>query len=238
MLKLTCSRNVNKFNNMAQMILVEGSPGSGKSRAIVNLNPETTLIIKPNSKDLPFAGSRNRYKEGVNVIRVNEFKEVRAALERVNKGTAFQTVIIEDISHLFSRRVMGEANDKGYEKWTNLAVDAFSALIEMENVFRDDLTVIVIGHIQIDKDQSGFNHSTLLTPGKLLEAVIKIPSYFTYVLHSDIEEGLDGVPNYYFLTNKDGSGREAKSPEGCLNLREPNDYAAIIEKIKAYHNQE
>jgi len=151
---------------MAQMILVEGTPGSGKSRAIINLNPETTLIIKPNSKDLPFMGSRNKYKEGKNIVRVKDFKDVRKALEAVNKGSVFQTVVIEDISHLFGRRVMEEANDKGYEKWTNLAVDAFSALIEMENIFREDLTVIIIGHIQVDKDQNGFNHTTLATPGE------------------------------------------------------------------------
>jgi hypothetical protein len=222
---------------MGKMILVEGAPGTGKSRAILNLNPETTLIIKPNNKDLPFPGSRVKYVDGVNVVKTTDFADVRSTLEAVNKGTHFKTVIIEDITHLFSKRVMHDASDTGYAKWTNLAIDAFSALVDMEEQFREDLTVIIIGHTQVDKDQNGFNTYVLQTPGKLLENVIKIPSYFTYVLHTDVEEGLDGIPTYYFLTNRDGSGKEAKSPEGCLNLREPNDYALIIEKIDAYHNK-
>jgi len=133
---------------------------------------------------------------------------------------------------------MNEANEKGYDKWTRLAVDTFKALIDLEDELREDLTIIVIGHTQIDKDQNGFNTITLQVPGRLLENVIKIPSYFTYVLHSDVEEDSEGNPHYYFLTNRDGSGKEAKSPEGCLELREPNDYATIIAKIDAYHNKQ
>ena len=39
------------------------------------------------------------------------------------------------------------------------------------------------------------------------------------------------------LLAKKGSGKEAKSPEGCLELREPNDYTLIIDKIDAYRNK-
>ena len=149
---------------MSKMILVEGAPGTGKSRAILNLNPETTLIIRPNTKDLPFVGAKYKYQEGTNVVTVSEFAEVREMLEMANKGNQFKTVILEDITHWFSKRVMGEANEKGYEKWTRLAVDAFKALVDMEDQFREDLTVIVIGHTQTDKDQNGFNTITLQTP--------------------------------------------------------------------------
>ena len=97
------------------MILVEGAPGTGKSRAILNLNPETTLIIRPNTKDLPFVGAKYKYKEGTNVVTVSEFAEVREMLEMANKGNQFKTVILEDITHWFSKRVMGEANEKGYK---------------------------------------------------------------------------------------------------------------------------
>lgn len=75
----------------------------------------------------------------------------------------------------------------------------------------------------------------MLTPGKLLDNVVKIPSYFTYILHSIVYED-SGDIHYKFLTNRDGSGKEAKSPEGCLNLLEDNDIAEIIKKIEAYQN--
>ena len=70
------------------------------------------------------------------------------------------------------------------------------------------------------------------TPGSLLDRQIKIPSYFTYVLHTDVTEE-NGVMKYRFLTNNDGV-RIAKSPEGCLEKFEPNDYKAIIDKIELY----
>jgi len=37
---------------MARFILIEGNPGSGKSRSLVNLDPKTTVILSPNTKDL------------------------------------------------------------------------------------------------------------------------------------------------------------------------------------------
>ena len=221
---------------MGKMILVEGQPGTGKTAAIRNLDPETTLIVKPNNKDLPFKGSRNIYKKGVNSVNVSSFREVREVLTKVNSGTKFQVVVVEDITHIFSRRVMGEASEKGYEKWTRLAVDAFDGLLEIEGSLRDDLYVIVIGHTQMHKDFDGNQTFVLQTPGALLDSIIKIPSYFTYVLHSGVEDLEDGSQSYYFLTNRDGSGKEAKSPEGCLDIKEPNDYRRIIDKIEAYQN--
>lgn len=221
---------------MGKMILVEGQPGTGKSRAIKNLDPATTLIIKPNNKDLPFKGGNVFYKKGDNVVITTSFKEVRDFLLKANQGTKFKTIIIEDLTHFFSKRVMTDAGDKGYDKWTKLAVDTFEGFLEIEDLLRDDLWLIVIAHTQTAMDYDGNQSSVLQTPGKLLENVIKIPSYFTYVLHSDVEQTEDGEQKYFFLTNKNGSGKEAKSPEGCLELKEPNDYRAIIDKIEAYQN--
>lgn len=221
---------------MGKMILVEGQPGTGKSRAIKNLEPETTLIIKPNNKDLPFSGSRSRYKKGDNVVNTTSFKEIREILLKANQGTRFKTIVIEDLTHFFSKRVMADAGEKGYDKWTKLAVDTFEGFLEIEDVLRNDLWIIVIGHTQLSLDYDGNQIAVLQTPGKLLENVIKIPSYFTYVLHSDVEQTDNDEQRYYFLTNKNGSGKEAKSPEGCLELKEPNDYRLIIDKIETYQN--
>ena len=48
---------------MGKLILVVGASGSGKSTSIRNLDPESTYIITPNSKPLPFRGSRKKYNK-------------------------------------------------------------------------------------------------------------------------------------------------------------------------------
>jgi len=218
---------------MGRIILVIGEPGSGKSRAILNLDEKTTLLVKPNNKELPFKGGAVRYsKEKGNVVSCSTFPALKEILTKANETTKFNTVVIEDFTHFLTSRVMGDAKITGFQKWTDLAVDVFQGLIKIEEKLRNDLNVIVIGHTERSTDVNGNSIITLQTVGKLLDNQIKIPSYFTYVLHSDVKE-INGKMEYSFLTNSDGL-RLAKSPEGCLEKYEPNDYALILNKIHKY----
>ena len=222
---------------MGKLILVIGEPGTGKSRAIKNLDPETTMIIKPNNKDLPFAGSRTLWnEEKQNVFYTKDFSELRTILSEINKGKRFKTIIVEDISHFFSDRVIREASIKGFEKWNMFAADVYKGLLGLDGELRDDLYIILIGHVDFVEDTSGNRVISLLTPGKMLDRSIKISSYVTYILHTNVISKDEKI-EYTFLTNKDGSSREAKSPEGCLDLFEPNDYNHIINKIEKYQNK-
>lgn len=224
---------------MGKLILTLGEPGSGKSRAILNLDPAKTVVVQPNNKDLPFRGGAVKYSaEKKNLIKINTFENIKKVVEAVNKQMPqIQYLIVEDLTHYFSERVIRDAKIKGFEKWTDLAVDVFNSLIKIEGELRQDLWVIVIAHTTASTDIQGNQIITLQTPGKLLENIIKIPSYFTYVLHADPVVGENNKVEYRFLTNTDGV-RIAKSPEGCLDLYEENDYAKIIAKIEQYQNAE
>lgn len=223
---------------MGKLLIVEGEPGTGKSRSIINLDPETTLIITPNTKDLPFPGARKLYsKDKGNVIQINSIAQIGALLKKVNSGTKFKTVIIEDITHFFTRRVMQDAAVKGYDKWTEFAFDVFFAMLDYEQHLREDLYVVIIAHTTSQVMPTGEVKYFMQTPGKLLDNNVKVPSHCTYILHTSVDE-VDNKILYRFLTNRDGTNREAKSPEGCLELFEPNDLKLIIEKIEAYQNKE
>ena len=218
---------------MGRIILTIGEPGTGKSRGILNLDENTTLLIKPNRKELPFKGGAVKYSvEKGNVVNCTTFPVLKEILTKANAGTKFKTIIVEDFTHLLTARVMTDAKITGFGKWSDLAVDVFQGLIKIEEQLRDDLNVIVIGHTERNTDVNGNSVITLQTVGKLLDNQIKIPSYFTYVLHTDVKE-VNGKMEYSLLTNSDGL-RLAKSPEGCLEKFEPNDYKLILDKIAKY----
>ena len=218
-------------------ILVLGEPGSGKSRAIKNLDPKTTFIIKPNKKQLPFAGAGKAYNQEAakNVFVTNDIAVAGQLIKKINEERKeIKTVIIEDLTHYFSARVMKDASTSGFEKWMKLAMDVFNSFIKVEADLRSDLDLIVIAHTQATTNVEGNAIIDLQTPGKLLENNIKIPSYFTYVLHSVVRESGQNI-EYKFLTNREG-GKLAKSPEDCFDLYIDNDYAEVLKTIHNYQN--
>lgn len=224
---------------MGNMILVIGEPGSGKSTALESLDPESTVIIKPNNKALPFRGGSVKYNvDKKNVVINKEFKDLEATLTAINNSTSgkVKTVVVEDLTHYFSHRVMKDAKTTGFQKWSDMAVDCFNALIKFESNLREDLDVIIIGHTDRSVDSSGNTVIGLQTPGKLLENNIKIPSYFTYVLHTDVIEA-NGKMEYRFLTNSDGI-KLAKTPRGCFEKYIPNDYKLVLDTIDKYQKGE
>ena len=207
---------------MGVLILAEGNPGTGKSRAIKNLDPSSTVILRPNSKDLPFPGARKLYnKENKNLFTVRSLPELGDYIRKINAGSKIKIIVVEDFTHLLGQRVIQDTGIKGYDKWNNLAVDAFESVIGVENDLREDLYVIVIVHTVTAINSEGQSETYMLTPGRLLDNLIKIPSYFTYILHTDVRE-VDGKMQYSFLTNKN-SGREAKTPEEMFELLIDND---------------
>lgn len=221
------------------MILVIGEPGSGKSTAIETLDPESTVIIKPNNKALPFRGGASKYSvEKKNVVINKEFKDLEATLNAINASTSgkVKTIVVEDLTHYFSHRVMKDAKTSGFQKWTDMALDCFNSLIKIESGLREDLSIIVIGHTSRSSDTSGNMIISLQTPGQLLENNIKIPSYFTYMIHTDVIE-TNGKMEYRFLTNFDGI-KVAKTPKECFPKYIPNDYKLVLETIEKYEKGE
>ena len=223
---------------MSRTILIIGESGKGKSTSLRNMDPKSTFIITPNNKALPFKGGKSMFnKEGKNISKINDFTNLTTALNAINSDHKhIKTVVIEDISHFFNYRTMKDAKKKGFEKWDQLGYDTYKAFLagEQEDAFRDDLTIVLIGHVAETMDANGVAKNTLYTPGTLLERKVKIPSYVTYEFYADTEVK-DGKVRYYFLTNDDGSGREAKTPMGLFNeLKVDNDLNMILDTINNY----
>lgn len=223
---------------MGRAILIIGEPGTGKSRAGKNLDPKTTVWIQPNQKDLPFPGASKHYStEAKNRFKVKTFADAFAIMNAVDKNAKHvKTIILDDLTHLFTQRVMADAKQTGFQKWMDLALAAFDAIVKFEVDSREDLTIIIVGHTATTSTVNGESIIGLQTPGKLLDNNVKLDSYFSYVLHTVVDMDNE-KPRYRFLTNWDGI-HLAKSPEECLPLFVENDYQQVITAINKYQTGE
>lgn len=220
----------------ATQILVIGDQGTGKTSAWENMDPSVTVVVTPNSKPLPWAGSAKQYVVGKNRLQTKELVMVPPILQKIDKElTHVKFVLVEDFNHFYNARTTSpefmarkQGND-AFAKWGELAAD-IAACIALGDSFRDDLTIVYNGHTEMhDTGTIG-----MLSPGKLLDKDIKPPSYFTYVLHSLAVTNSENKVEYKFLTNKNGT-HDAKTPKGCFTeLLVPNDMDKVIQRIREY----
>ncbi len=230
---------------MAKAILVIGDMGTGKSTSLRNLPPDETVIISPNTKDLPWEGGMgdfNHQKGNLvsclkirkkNIADKNEVNGVLEYLSEANSNPKIKYLVIEDITHFMNDRMMDDAftNNADWGKWNKFGADMFAITTKHIQQMRDDLTVIIIGHTEI-KDNGTMG---LQTAGKLLDNSIKLPSYFTYIFHTKVLNQ-NNTLSYKFITHNDGK-HLAKTP---MNMFKDdlvdNDMRQIIARIDEYRN--
>ena len=224
---------------MANLIAIVGSSGAGKSTSIRTLNPKETFIINVASKPLPFKGWRSNYslwsKDNPtgNYVNTSDVPTISKILTYVNtKRPEITNVIIEDSQYLMAFEAMDRAQEKGFQKFTDIA-QKFYIILKNGMSMRDDLNVIVTCHSENvgTPDEPQLKIKTL---GKMIDNTITVEGLFTYVLFAMIKEGENG-PEYVFQTHSDGT-TTAKTPMDCFEEDYiPNDLQNVIDKIKEYN---
>ena len=133
-----------------QFVVILGMSGSGKSTSIENLNPQETVLINVVGKDLPFRGWKSKYptydkatKQG-NSWEVNDSLSIVTVLKHVSDNMPHvKTIIIDDFQYVMSYEFMKRAKEKGYEKFTEIAQNAFNVINTSKNL-RSDLNVFYL----------------------------------------------------------------------------------------------
>lgn len=230
---------------MCRKILVLGPSGTGKSTAIENLNPEQTFIILPDSKGLPFKGWKNLYKtvyldngkldlQKSNLYETKDPVSILALLKAISEQRQdIKNIIIDTITLVMDHSYMTRAKEKGFDKYVDIALEVYNILSALDSL-RKDLNVIIIGHVQNDYDAQGdLRTGFKVIGGKLIGEKIEVEGMFNTVLYSEVIM-LDGKPNYQFLTQNNGRNT-CKSPKGMFEeLRIPNDFNYVLERIEKY----
>lgn len=223
---------------MSRTILIYGQSGAGKTTSCRNLDPATTFIIDCDGKGLSWRGWRNQYNStNKNYIRTDYADDpvktsVRSILNVIStsdKCSHFKTVVVDGISTLMIKDEFRRRKEKGYDKYQDLAACIYETC-DFANKLRDDLTVVFIGHVDIERDYSGNElFAQVRTSGQKLKKIV-LESLFTTVLYAKAVDG-----DFFFETVSNKS--TAKSPMDALPTLVENDIAAIINLLKAYEEE-
>lgn len=216
---------------MANLILVIGESGTGKSSSIETLDPKETFIIQVVDKPLPFKGFKTKYPLRTKDVKGNRFVSDRSdsiikILDILNTEQNIKNIIIDDSQYIMANEFMRRTKEKGFEKFTEIGVNFYN-LIDKANSMRENLSIVFLQHSETVEN----GKTKAKTIGRLLDEKIGLEGRFTVVLATEVEDG-----QYYFRTQNNGNDT-CKSPRGMFEeLKIKNDLSFVIKKINEYFN--
>lgn len=222
---------------MAEVIILLGQSGSGKSASLRNMPVNESIIISPNTKPLSFKGGDKKW--GKRKILAETMNDIKPWLEKASKGTV-KYVIIEDFSHYFHNMIMsprfmaqGDGN-AAFQRWKVLAKDTMSNVFFAQKELREDMKIILLHHVE--ETQAGKEVFKIF--GKLLGESLDPVSYVRIVWHCRvIMEKTDLNERYVIQVNDDGT-KQAKSPMGMFQeLYQPNDLYKLLQVVEEYDKE-
>tara|TARA_R110001592_G_scaffold311_1_gene1790 strand:- start:24998 stop:25678 length:681 start_codon:yes stop_codon:yes gene_type:complete len=201
---------------MAQSVLVIADSGTGKSTAIRTLDPKETFIVNIANKPLPFKGWKKDY---VNISKDNPKGNMTSAssapgivkaMQHVNdKMPHITNLIIDDWQYMSSFEYFDRANEKGYDKFTQIAAN-LAQVAKMPKDMRSDLTIFFLTHSEESVDGNGHRKVKAKTIGKMIDNTLTLEGLFSIVLFGRVKKTEDGL-EYGFDTVNNGENT-CKSP--------------------------
>lgn len=210
---------------MSKKILILGRSGSGKSTSMRNFKKGEVGVISCIGKEMPFRTDIPVYTPKFTPETMNKYPStVRAIREAKSK-----VLVIDDANYLLTTEFTGTAGEKGYEKWSRMALN-FVQLINEVDALGDDITVYIMMHYELDAD----GYERPMTVGKLLNEKICVEGLFTTVLKSIYDNG-----EYKFLTKKRNELECVKTPIGMFETETiDNDLKMVDKTIREYYGME
>ena len=100
---------------MANVVMLLGKTGTGKSTSIKTLNPKETIILNVLRKRLPFKGSNAMYsKENKNMFEINDYISAVKFLQGISdKMPHVKNIIIDDMIYTMRKEYFARAKETG-----------------------------------------------------------------------------------------------------------------------------
>lgn len=204
-------------------ILILGESGSGKTTSLRNFEPGAVGVISVINKPLPFKSSLKTYPLNKNAKLKNTSRYT--LLRAILKAAKTKTMVIDDSQYLICYDSFDRAKIKGYDKFTDMAIN-FKELIDFViDELPDDMTVYFLHHIETSDD----GKKKIKTIGKMLDQQLTVEGLFTIVLLCEVNKS-----EHYFITQSDGS-TTCKSPVGMFEEKIDNDLKLVDATIREYY---
>ena len=201
---------------MGLPVLILGESGSGKSAAARNYGNDEVLIFNVATKPLPFRGK-------VKTIKNATYRTIAEELSKLQ----YKTYIIDDSQYLMCFDMFSTAKDKGYEKFTDMALRFYTLLQYIIQKLPPDVIVFFNHHIETN-DSGKVKAKTI---GKMIDEKLTLEGLFSIVLMCRS----DGT-RHFFETQTDGF-TPAKTPIGMFEQREIDNDIKLVEKtIREYYD--
>lgn len=203
---------------MAQMVLVLGESGTGKSTSLRNCDPATTAVVNPVGKPLPFKGKFTMLNSVTDARKIIKFMKEQAAAGK-------KLIAVDDFQYILAVPYMNRIKETGWDKYNDFGSNYFE-IIESCKDLPDDVVVAFYSHLEtLDNGLV-----TIKLIGKLLREKITIEGLFTVVLRTGVNEA-----KYYFYTQNSGKDT-VKSPIGMFPAYAiDNDMNYVADKIRNYY---
>lgn len=227
---------------MAQGVLIIAESGAGKSTSIEALNSKETFIINVANKPLPFKGWKKKYtiwsKDNPtgNMYDKSSPENIEACIKYISeKRPEIKNIIIDDFQYMSSFEFFDKANEKGYEKFTQIGAH-LARIVRMPKDMRDDLIIFFLTHAEEATDMEGKRKFKAKTIGKMIDEKLTLEGLFSIVLFGKAKRNKDGEIRYVFETQTNGENT-CKSPrEMFSSLEIANDLQLVTKAIKDYEN--
>lgn len=203
---------------MGVIVMVIGKSGSGKSTSLRNFEDGTIGVINVAGKPLPF-------KKHLPTMVTSDYEVIKKTLQ----SGRYNAYVIDDSTYLMQFESFNRAHEKGYDKFTDMAVH-FKTLLDTATQTPPDTVVYFMHHPNFADDFS----SKPQTIGKMLDNQLNIEGLFPIVIECAIKDG-----EHVFITTSNGLNI-AKAPvdletgERMLPETMPNDLKAVDDAIRAF----
>lgn len=212
---------------MALPVLIIGRPGNGKTFSIKPFKAGEVGVLSVEKGRLPFRSDIKPVKVPTfaGAEDIKSYAQLNAAkyawIQNTIAKAKAKSIVIDDSQYLLVNELFDRANEKGYDKYVQMASN-FRNLIHFINDLPDeDKIVYFLHHSEADSD----GREKCKSIGRMLDEKLCIEGCFDIVLYCQ---------DYKFFTQSNGQST-AKSPEDMFPAEIPNDLKLVDTTIREYY---